>query len=463
MSRGVRRWGVLLAMAALAGGLGYGGWRLREAWRHRTALVEIRAQIQAGRHGVAARNLAELLDREPGSDEVAYLLGVCEKARGRAEPAEEAWARIPPGSAFAAPAIVGRGSLLVDQGRFADAERLLIQAGTDPRIDAFELRRFLSPLFWHQGRIEEALRLIEANWEELNRAGQAGSEKAVEQVRMHVAVSLGTASVQAVETFLERAERLAPRDDRVWLGKANLAIRRGDFEQAARWIDACLRRHTEDVPIWRARLDWALATGRAAEVREALAHLPAAEATPAQVDRLAAWLAARRGDAASERQALERLIAADPGDGAALDRLAELAIQDHQPGRAAEFRSKKSALDPLKSAFKELFLRNQPVRDAEEMARLAERLGRSFEARALWSLANATDPSREEPRGGARPAGASRHRRRRTRADPGRGARPRARCHARRRRGAVIASGRLIRSDPVPGRCRAVGIESRLR
>ena len=68
-----------------------------------------------------------------------------------------------------------------------------------------------------------------------------------------------------------------------------------------------------------------MATGREAEAREALEYLPADGATPAQVHRLAAWFAARRGDAESERQALDRLIAADPGDGAALDRLAELA------------------------------------------------------------------------------------------------------------------------------------------
>ena len=84
---------------------------------------------------------------------------------------------------------------------------------------------------------------------------------------------------------------------------------------------------------------------------------------------------------------LERLIAADPGDGAALDRLVELALEQGQPNRAAELRRQKTALDPLKSRYKELFLRNQPMRDAAEMARLAEQLGRWFEAKAFWSLA----------------------------------------------------------------------------
>src|SRR5262249_12641501 len=157
---------------------------------------------QAGRHAVAARNLAALLAWEPDSDEAAYLLGLCEKARGRGDAASEAWARIPPGSRFAAPAVLGRATLLVDQGRFAAAERLLGQASEDPRVDAFDLRRFLAPLFWHEGRLEEAVRLIEANWEELSRSGRGGSDTAIELVRLHIAVSLGMASAEAVQTFL---------------------------------------------------------------------------------------------------------------------------------------------------------------------------------------------------------------------------------------------------------------------
>src|SRR5262249_27560627 len=162
--------------------------------------------------------------------------------------------------------------------------------------------------------------------------------------------------------------------------------------------EACLRRHPEDVPAWRARLDWALATGRVAEVREALRHLPAADATPAQVHRLAAWLAARRRDAPSERRAWERLIAAGPGAGAALDRLAELALGEGQPARAAEFRGRKAALASLLERYKELFLRNQPTRDAAELAGMAEQLGRFFEAKAFASLAVATEPARADLR-----------------------------------------------------------------
>jgi len=398
MVLGVRRWGLVLVLAVLLGGLGYVGCRLGRAWRYRIALVEIHQQIQAERYGAAARNLAGLLAWEPGSDEAACLLGNCERARGRIQAADEAWARVPPSSRLAASAMLGRASVLVDQGWFADAERFLTHALEDPRIDGFELRQFLAPLYWNEGRTEEARWLVEANWESLNRADRGGSVQAIkiELVRLHLSLRMGMSSVEVVRDFLEHAARSAPDDDRVWLGKATLAIRQSELDQAEEWLDACLKRHPEDVPVWRARLDWAMAAGRVAEVRKAFGHLPAAESTPAQVHRLAAWLAARRGDAASERKSLERLIAANPGDGSALDRLTVLALRDGQADRADEFRRRKAQCDQLGLRYQKLFLRNQTVRDAEEMARLAEQLGHFFEAKAFWAVALAAEPARED-------------------------------------------------------------------
>jgi enediyne biosynthesis protein E4 len=392
----VRRWGRGLALAAVAGGALYGCWWLSRVWRHRAALVDIREHVWAGRHATAARNLAELLAWEPGSDEAIYLLGVCENARGRTVAAEAAWARIRPGSEFAVSAIQARATFLVNQGRLADAEGLIDQALRDPRVDGFELRRFLAPLYRSEGRIEDALRLIEANWVLLNRAGRGGSEQAIELVGLHIAQSMETAPAEAVRAFLDRVEGQAPDDDRIWLGKANLAIRQGSFDEAARWLDACIRRRPEDMPVWRARLEWAMATGRTSAAGEALEHLPADGATPAQVHRLAAWFAARRGDAESECRALERLITADPSDSAALDRLAELALRKGHADRAAELRCKKAALDPLRSRYKELFMCIQPVRNAMEMTGIAEQLGYFFEARAFATLVVATDPDRDD-------------------------------------------------------------------
>ena len=92
---------------------------------------------------MAARNLAALLAREPESDEAAYLLGFCAKALGRTKQALEAWERVRPGALAAARAALGRATLLVDQGRLADAETFVNEVLADPRIDGLNLRRFL--------------------------------------------------------------------------------------------------------------------------------------------------------------------------------------------------------------------------------------------------------------------------------------------------------------------------------
>jgi enediyne biosynthesis protein E4 len=398
MIRSVRRWVWLVVVLAVAAGVAYGGWRLERAWRYRTALVEIREQVQAGRHAIAARNLTAVLNADPDSDEANYLLGLCEKARGRIDAADDAWVRVPPRSRFAPSAIAGRAAMQVDRGQLADAERLLTRALSDPRIDGFELRRFLTPLYWQEGRAAEARRLVEANWDALNKSGRGGSDQAIELVRLHIVMGVGTASAESVRDFLDRAERLAPGDNRIVLARANLAIRQGAFDEAARRIEACLRRHPHDVPAWRARLDWAMATGRVAEAREAVDHLPAAQSSPAEIHRLAAWFAAHRRDIAFERHALEQLVEADPSDGAAFDRLAELAVQEGPPARAAELRRRKTELDQLKAQYKELLLRDQPVRDSAKMAGLAEQLGHWFEAKVFASVALAAEPARDDLR-----------------------------------------------------------------
>jgi thioredoxin-like negative regulator of GroEL len=388
-----RLWLALLAATAVAC---YGGWRLAKAWRYRAALVEIRQQVQDGRHSAAARALAAVLAEEPRSDEAVYLLGVCEKARGRADAADDAWSGVARDSRFASAAVAGQAALRVDRGQLGDAERLIHRALEDPRIDGFEPRRFLTPLYWQEGRVAEAQRLVEANWEDLNRAGRGGSQEAIELVRLHIAMRVGMASAESVRGFLDRAERLAPGDDRILLGRANLAIRQGAFSEAERWIDAVLQQYPDDAPAWRARLNWAMATGRLAAARAALDHIPADGAGPAELYRLAAWFAARLAEIPSEQNALSQLVEADPADGAAFDRLAELAVRAGKPDRAAELRERKAKVDGLKAQYQELLLRDQPVRDAAKMSRLAEQLGHSFEARVFASVALASDSSRAD-------------------------------------------------------------------
>ena len=327
--RGRARRVVLLTVvaAALIGGV----WKLWELRRYRRAMVEIQQEIRAGRHGHAARKAAMLLAWKPDSDEATYLLGVCEKARGQAQAAFGAWERVSPGSPFGAQAIQGRMELLIERGRLADAETLIIQAMSDPRGDGSKLGLFLGLVYSLQGRVEERERVIEACWDRLERGGRRG-----------IGVGHSPRSPPHPDPD-DRGDPRVPRSGRTvgpggrpgLAGEGQTGDPRRRVRRGLAMARSLFRRRPDDVAVWRARLDWALATHRLADVRQALGHLPVEESNPAQVQRLTAWLAAFRGDLDSERRALERLVEVDSADLPALDRLEAIADKEREPDRSA--------------------------------------------------------------------------------------------------------------------------------
>ncbi len=392
------RWGRLLLVAVTALSLIWGGWKLLEIRRYRRDMAEIKREIQVGRHGHAARKLVALSAWKPDSDEAAYLLGVCEKARGQPLAAFQAWERVSPGSSFGSRAIRARMDLLIERGRLTDAENLILNATADRRLDGSEVRLFLGLVYSLEGRIEEGRDLIESCWDRLNEAGEGASERAIHLVRLHIQLWRETPSVDAVRSFLDQVSRSAPDDDRGWLGKAKLAIRQGMYDEAAKRLEACLQRRPGDIPVWRARLDWALATRRLADVSQALSHIRVEDSTPAQIQRLTAWLAEYRSDLGSERSALERLIGVNPGDIDAFDRLVAIAQKEGQADRADELRRRRIEVERLVALYDKLYKRNQTIRDAAEMASLAEQLGQPFEAKVLRTIAIATGLEHHERR-----------------------------------------------------------------
>ncbi|GAC1473707.1 MAG: hypothetical protein NVSMB9_22810 [Isosphaeraceae bacterium] len=373
-------------------------WRWWNFQSYQRAMTQIQEEMDNGRNAVAASALNALLAWKPDSDEAIFLLGTCEMARGRIEAADRAFARVRPDSRFTPQAILGRLQLRMGQGRYAAAEEVVRDALNDSRVDRAGLPLLLGPLYFQEGRLEETLRLVEKNWEALNGAGEGSSEQAINLARTHGELRTNPVPTEVIRAALDQAGRSAPEDDRVWLGKANLAIGDGSYDAASNWLDACRKRRPQDVPVWRARLNWAMATKSVAAAREALEHLPAEDWSPAGIQKLAAWLAARRGDVGSERRALETLLDADPADLEALDRLAELAAKDGQKERAAALVREKAEIGRLQARYDKLYRRNQPARDAAEMGRLAARLGRGFEARAFLTLATAMDADNKDLR-----------------------------------------------------------------
>src|SRR5262249_19603182 len=153
------------------------------------------------------------------------------------------------------------------------------------------------------------------------------------------------------------------------------------------WLKQCLARRPEDSTVWRARLEWATATGRVAEAVDALRHLPAGRLEPAQLLTLRAWLAAHRGDDRAEHSALTRRLEREPGDTQAVARLAELVARAGQTAQVSELRRREAELDRAAEAYRKLLTPAVPTGRYDQLGRLAETLGRWFEARGWWTLA----------------------------------------------------------------------------
>jgi thioredoxin-like negative regulator of GroEL len=385
-----RRRLVLILGAALVPAT-WGVARVVDSWRYRANLQQAKARIDAGSPAEARRLLAEAVARWPREGEVRFLLGACEQALGRPHAAEAAWSLVPADSPFAAHAAMLRVRLLMKLDRFAAAEGLLPVALRASGAHAIEAREALVALLKIEGRFAEMRTVIEEGWDTYpDRFGLLRQLANLD--------SINPAPIEKIWPALEKAAANSPDDDRIWLGRANLAIRTGEFAKARRWLDDCLRQRPHDAPVWKGRLDLALATGDVAGAQDALRHFPPDGLPTEQICTVRAWFAAQAGDQERERQALENLLQHAPGKVRAVERLAELELLVGRSERASRLRARKVELDRAKIEYEMLVTAPsaEAVHHCAKMARLAEVLGRWFEARSLWSVALERSPGDRE-------------------------------------------------------------------
>ncbi len=294
------------------------------------------------------------------------------------------------------PAEVRRAVQAQQEGRLADAERHLLAAIKDPAANPAEARRRLAEVYWLEGRFDEVRALAEDLWRRYEREG--AHRDAQELLQFHMTLALNPLPVDRIRSALDRAIAQAPQDDRVWLARAYLALRDGRLVEARSWLDACRRRRADDPVVWKARLEWAIAADRPDEAAAALPFVGADDLSPARVHELRAWFASHRGDLAAERRALEQAVAADPGCLTALERLAELAVREARSDDAARLRRRKAELDEAMHRYRTLFREDDPIGSTAKLARLAESLGRRFEAVGLWSIVRDASPADTDAR-----------------------------------------------------------------
>ena len=347
-----------------------------EERRCQTLLEHAKTEMSVGRYGKARDRLKELLERRPEWDEAWYNLGVCEQTRDRTELALAALAKVSPGSDWAGWSAVRRSRLEMDRGRFAEAEKLLVRAAGIPGTHVAEARWGMVLLLRQQGRFDEARRWLEVGFDLMS--------SSVETLQRLYKLDVDPFPIEGIRVLLDRAGRQAQDDDRVWLARAHMAIRVGNFREARSWLDRCLKRRPDDPAVWRMKLDWAMAAGLPAEAMSTLVHLPADREPEGLVPALRAWFAARRGDTETERRALRQAVDLNPADASAIERLAALEREAGRPEEAVRLRRSLPDIDRCHKEYVRLLSSDSPELHADELARVAERLGRRFDA-ARWS------------------------------------------------------------------------------
>jgi tetratricopeptide (TPR) repeat protein len=386
------RWlagGLLLTVAAAA----WGGWSWSRIRADRAELEQARRDVAEGRPAIARRRLTDLVRRRPAWDEAHYQLGLCEEARGQPDAALAAWSHVSAASPWNRKSAIARARILTYVGRYADAETVLLAVPRGRDEESALARQALERLYQIQGRRREIRELLVESW--------ADSADPGDVLRRLYLLDDPVFPVESVRRVLEGAAR---DDDRVWLGRANLASWSGQLEEAGRWLDACLAKRLDDPAVWSARLDWARSTNDLDEFRRALEHLPASWFSPPEILRLRCWLAGRTGDGPLERRELLALTAEEPGDTAAWERLAELALTDGRRDEVERLRRTKAEMSARRERYATVNKMETRNRHAEELAQLAEALGRKVEARG-WSLIRAGRAAREELRPSPGPSG----------------------------------------------------------
>jgi enediyne biosynthesis protein E4 len=390
-----RRVVVVVAATCLLLALGGGAARLWAMRRLRTELDAATAEMDGGLYSLARKRLAVLAREWPSDPQVCFLLARCEAARGNPAEAVKLWASLPEDSPWAASAALEWASAAFGLGRISEAERVLKTALGRPSPQFPGLVHLAVVALGQEGRIDEAPRLLESLWDQ--RASLPIDDFANRLGMLGELISLDVMPFP-LEYYVRRLEEvsgsLGDDDARILkLAQARLAIQNGDFESALSKLASVLTNRNDDRHAWKLSLECAVAAGQPEQARGALEHVPVGVKSEGEIVWLRAWLALQRGDSAAELSLLDNLLQIEPGRSAAVERLAELKQQAGDHEGAAVLRARKTELDEARDRYNRIYKLSQLDERLSEMAVLAERLGRWFEARAFWELSQLKDPS----------------------------------------------------------------------
>ena len=366
-----------ITLACIIGAMGVGATHLLGARRLRMELGKANEEMQAGLYSLARKRLTRLAAERPREAGVTFHLGRCEAARGKTDEAIKLWAHIPADSPWAAPAAIEWAQAALPRGRIIETERVLRAAMRRSSPELAGLVHDLLMVLGQQGRIDAARRFVESLWRDTAVLPARDVANRLGILREYMALELEPfphdLDPNMLERFLSRLETAsatAGYDDQrtLALARAHLAALTRDFERARAELKACLDRRPSDPEVWNPWLNWAVAAGRPELAREALHHVPASLLEQAEIENLRVWFARERRDAVAERDALEGLIAIDPGRTSALARLAELLQQAGETEAATKLRRRKSEFPMPHGTIISSFIRRRQVLRASSRA-----------------------------------------------------------------------------------------------
>ena len=379
--------GVALVLAA------WGTARVVDSWRYRASLEQAKARIDSGSPAEARRLLAESAARWPREGEVTFLLGACEQALGRPDAAEAAWSRVPTDSPFAGHAAMLRVRLLLKRDRFAAAEELLPAALRASGQHAIEVRETLVAPVQARGAVRRGAvpgrrragtatptgSACSDNWQISTRSTRYRSRRSGPLWRRRprtLRMTTGSGLVERTSPSVPASSPKPSAGSTTACGDARATPRSG----RAGWTWP-LRRAT-----WPGRgRPSGISRPTASRLRRSSPYAPGSPRD----------LATKSGSGRRWRSCSSvRLAGSRPWSG--------WPSSNCSPGgpRAPPGCARKAELDRAKIHYEILVTKPsaEAVRHSVEMARLAEVLGRSFEARSLWSVALERSPGDREAR-----------------------------------------------------------------
>lgn len=349
-------------------------------------LIKARGEVRSGKWREATTTLGRLSWISFGeSNERLYLQGLCEFSSGHAADGLLTWNKLQPGNSFCDEAALKAGEWLEGQAQLSKAEQIYRRAlGTQgPRTS--EVRHALLQLLWQEGRLEEIRPLIRENWAETERKFGVDASQTIANLRAHLSVDLEVFPIDHVRRKLDTLAAKGTQDSGIAISLANISLLAGRQDEERSWISRLNELRSDDPAILRTLFRHALAHQETDVLNRIAPAIRKLEIPPEELIQYFNALAGNRENASIQIEMLEKYMAKKPGDTSTLETLSEKLIRAGDRQKAAEYREKRRDLDMNRRNYG-----NKVASDfksnAAEMAQMAEKLGRWFEASAFYAM-----------------------------------------------------------------------------